>query len=376
MRTRWTLLGGLFLLALGLAGCATVRSTALRQTSPSLEREGIAYFLPRGKVQIKATRIDPEKPDREEEAGQARPAGARQPPQDPAPSTDQVFYQITIAGVIEPDPNFLFVLRPRLSAWATDAMQITLGSNGLLNSVSSTNSDETGEVIIALSQIAMESFKLAAGGLPLGAKRTQTRPWPKEVVVTFDPTKEADLHAARLALTEARLQLDVKADFTPFTKEWRELPKSKDESAHFDGFFYRPVAPFTISVSNTLEKSSVSQTVLLPNNTPILSFSPKRSPLVQRVTHITLENGTLKEISLNKPSSVLAGVKLPLTIIKSIVALPTDLLQLRVNYSSTNHALRKSQAEEIKALKEILDAQRALASARTNQNSTGAQDSR
>ena len=192
--------------------------------------------------------------------------------------------------------------------------------------------------------------------------------------VTFSPTDPDGILVAETALKKARLVLRVTNDFCQFPKEWRTLPEPDDDPARFDGFFYRPALPWTVSLSNTEEKSSISQTVLLPNGAPILSFSPKRSPLVQRVTHVTLENGTLKEVSINKPSSVLAGVKIPLRILQAIVALPTELIQLKFNYSSTNEALLKSQAAELKALKDILEAQRALASARTNQSSAGATD--
>lgn len=355
-------------MALGVVGCATIQSTHLQKASLREDREGIAYFLPRGKVQIKATRIDPDKPDKPE---QRQPGDVQRQNADPPTN---FFYRVTITAVIEPDPKYMFILRPNLSPCASDAMQINVNSQGLLTTVSSTNTDESGEVLVTLAQVAIESFKIAAGGLPVGIEATDDQPWPKEVVVTFSPTDPDGILVAETALKKARLVLRVTNDFCQFPKEWRTLPEPDDDPARFDGFFYRPALPWTVSLSNTEEKSSISQTVLLPNGAPILSFSPKRSPLVQRVTHVTLENGTLKEVSINKPSSVLAGVKIPLRILQAIVALPTELIQLKFNYSSTNEALLKSQAAELKALKDILEAQRALASARTNQSSAGATD--
>lgn len=380
MHGRSIILGGILLVALGVVGCATIQSTHLQKASLREDREGIAYFLPRGKVQIKATRIDLKEPVKSDETASAEserpnPHQLRAAPNQNTntaanAATNRYYYQVTITGIIEPDPEYMFVLRPKLSPWASDAMQINVNSQGLLTTVSSTNTDESGEVLVTLAQVAIESFKIAAGGVPT-VKLIGDKPLPKEVVVTFSPTDQDEINAAKAALENAQLELRVATNFSKFPKRWTRLPAPDDAPASFDGFFYRPALPFTISLSNAVERSSIRQTVLLPNDAPILSFSPKRSPLVQRVTHVTLENGTLKEVSINKPSSVLAGVKIPLRILQAIVALPTELIQLKFNYSSTNEALLKSQAAELKALKDILEAQRALASARTNQSSAG-----
>ena len=76
----------------------------------------------------------------------------------------------------------------------------------------------------------------------------------------------------------------------------------------------------------------------------------------------------LKEVYVSKPSSIAAGVKIPLNILQSLVALPTEIIKLRVDYSSASQNLLTSQKKELDALRELLDAQRKLreTSAATN----------
>ncbi len=73
-------------------------------------------------------------------------------------------YTITIAPDYVPDRANLFVLQPELDWFHDDSVSIGVDGNGLLSTVTTSNVDETGGVIVALAQTAIQSFELAASG--------------------------------------------------------------------------------------------------------------------------------------------------------------------------------------------------------------------
>jgi hypothetical protein len=73
-------------------------------------------------------------------------------------------YTIVITPDYVPDRANLFVLQPQLDWFHDDSVNIGVDGNGLLNTVTTSNVDETGGVIVALAQTAIQSFELAASG--------------------------------------------------------------------------------------------------------------------------------------------------------------------------------------------------------------------
>jgi hypothetical protein len=389
-----------------IAGCATLKSTKIaefkagdgKSTEPGAEaRQGIAYSLPYAKVWIKAVRVDVAPAQKSDDStknggGKATPgrsaqaapsAGTAEPPakeaqtstggqkseNQPQPDGSRAtnnaapFYDVTIQAVYEPDPDYIFLLNPKFNALSADTYRVAI-SNGLLTTITSTNADKTGEVLIDLAKIGIESFKIAAGlPAPPGVLEAREK-YPKQVESIFDPSNDKELVNAQAVFDAGGFKLEVARPLTNFGK-WTQLTAADHQE--FDGFFYRTVLPYTISVTSKSEGSSANKTLLLPNGAPILCYSPERSPMVERVTQIALENGALKEVYVSKPSSIAATVKVPLSILQSIVALPTDLVQLKLNYSSADKNLLESQKAEIDAMRGLLEAQRNLLQAQINQ---------
>lgn len=361
-----------------LVGCSTLKSARVGNTPPAKpkHRSGIAYFLPRVRLNVKASLAggggkEPAKDatqinnivtvvvNNETKPATNAPAGGASAQEKPNP-----VYQITINEMYEPDPAHLYLLRPQFNALAADTYRVVV-SNGLLTTISSTNADKSGEVIVDLAKIGIEAFKLAAGGPPSMHVKTTAEKWPREIDVTFDPTDPVQLREAQQHLLDVKLNLA----FTnhgrfSFREGWRRVGgMSAGKGEEGNGFFYRPLLPYTVTLSNGSDGSFVSRTVLLPNEAPILSFCPQRAAFVERVTHVALENGTIKEVYFSKPSELSAAVKIPLGILQSIVALPADLIQLKINYHSQNKALIESQQKEIEALRTLLKSQKDLAEA-------------
>ena len=78
------------------------------------------------------------------------------------------YYNISMSVDYVPDKSRLYLLKPHRSLWYDDNVNLTV-NNGLLCSVTTTNTDQTGGVIQAMAQTAGQIFTLAAGGLPISA---------------------------------------------------------------------------------------------------------------------------------------------------------------------------------------------------------------
>ncbi len=138
-----------------IAGCATAtfRSTKMDLANPPPDvpvnklqdygtHEGTAYFLPNGFIHLVAILQNP--------AGNTAPGSNVASGAQGAASP---YYQVTIDTVILPDGANMFLLRPRLSAWAHDNFGITV-QNGLLTSIGSSNADQSGTVLLKLAELA------------------------------------------------------------------------------------------------------------------------------------------------------------------------------------------------------------------------------
>jgi hypothetical protein len=101
-------------------------------------------------------------------------------------------------------------------------------------------------------------------------------------------------------------------------------------------------------------KYCLNRILYLPNGGPILSLDVLRAALVEKKNEITLENGMLTSAKQTKPSEILAGLNIPLEIIKALVSLPTDLIQLKINYSKADQAYLTQQLNEIVAREALM----------------------
>ena len=96
-----------------------------------------------------------------------------------------------------------------------------------------------------------------------------------------------------------------------------------------------------------------TETVFLPNGAPILALDVTRAAFVKKVTRVTFEDGILTELYVNKPSEVLAFLEIPFYLVQSIVALPTELIQVKIGYSDKRTLLLQKQLEELQAWKAL-----------------------
>jgi hypothetical protein len=491
------------IVACALVGCGSVLISSrvnLGEASGTERRAGgIPYFLPKGKVRILAIREAQPIPDRANPNYSGAMVRAFHILTNQFSGDEKALasnhlslfiyltnsfqtkldkryeYTVSMTEVIEPDPDALFLLHPAESAFADDTFNIKV-EKGLLQSINSTNVDQTGNFILKVAELGMEAFKLASGGLlpggDVGTKRQGEQvddvapDYPPVLDLIFNPLNPEERKKANRELARARLEFGIVTNTSRSAN--KQLPDYlKKEGEKVSGVFYRPAFPYQAEIrtaqgsltakalrtalanqlkeqtqslqseSNLLvtlgwgEKAKelvdvrwkaldyqagviqlaaekdqdkdkenkdkedkdkedkgekpaspqpekgetpadspasdakqlagvIQKTLFLPNEAPVLGYDLRRAALVTKGSSLIFQNGSLVEVGVSKPSEALEGVKIPLTIVKSIVALPTDLIQLKINLANSNNNLINAQAGQFTALSNYLVAQNLL----------------
>jgi hypothetical protein len=124
------------------------------------------------------------------------------------------------------------------------------------------------------------------------------------------------------------------------------------------GIYYRLPRAFTLVLgTDDRYREAAEVDIIVPDPTPgaVSALDIARTIAVRRVTTIDFENGLLKSVSLNKPSEALELTAVPYEIIKAVAALPAELIQLKVDYSSKETALAEARKKQAVAEQALLD---------------------
>jgi hypothetical protein len=334
-------------------------------------RQGTAYFLPKGYIHLIAEVQNGSSTGTGKSATGTNAQTAAQPsagaPQDTAPVAAAIpHYKLTVDVTILPDGGNMFLLRPKTSAWAHDTFGITI-QNGLLTSVGSSNSDQTGTVLLKLAELA--------GTMAAGLKATPyaTNPpaaLPARIELMFAPDDTAE---ANLTLQKGRLNVVVNRDFPFIQPQDRDnLPATSAGKPDDEGIFYRPLLPYTVTVNEENNQTTYSTVVLLPNDGPILSLVPKRASLVTAKTSIVFDHGCPTAVSFDRASPAVAWASLPIDMVKAFLSAPAELVQLKFNFANSNAQLSSAELAGLNNQISILKQQLAIEQfMRTNSLSGG-----
>ncbi len=368
-----------------LAGCsAAIRSSKVTGEQDHVKKGGIAYFLPKKQLRLMAEFVEEQVTNRLDV---------------PVPSTNwwstnyvatnvvgtnalavtnrvfqaaesvgvalsfarfeaKQYYRVSLEEQTVPDPNGLYLLQLVPKPYADDSYYVGVTSNGLLSSINVTNADQRGELVKVLAQTAIEVLKDVSVGPSVEglSKQKVATTNLHRLTIDFDPTDERALSNAN-SLLKGVATVDVQ----PFRAEevkgmYFPGRRTPDRAA---GVFYRPSLPYLVTVRSKAEV--ISSTVSMPNEAPVLEYDIRRASLVSQSTALVFKNGLLTEVSLQKPSEYLAAAKIPLEIAKSVASIPTNLIQLKIDLNTANKGLADSQAAQISALSNLLQAQMAYA---------------
>ena len=128
------------------------------------------------------------------------------------------------------------------------------------------------------------------------------------------------------------------------------------------GVFYRARLPydFVVMIKPNRQarggwKLRGSKSVLFENASPVFSVGVNRTYFAERKTSLVFDQGTLRDVQIDKDSELVKFVEIPLAIAKSIAAVPTSILQVRIDDTNNRHKLIKAQLDLLTSHKEYLE---------------------
>ncbi len=118
------------------------------------------------------------------------------------------------------------------------------------------------------------------------------------------------------------------------------------------GVCYRALQPFVIDLGIT-EVSAQSTVVQLPNGGAPIALPLDRAAFVQTEHTVDFNNGQLKQLTTERPSSALALVKWPLEVYQAVLQATATLIQLRIGANTKEVELAQSELTTAKELESI-----------------------
>lgn len=122
-----------------------------------------------------------------------------------------------------------------------------------------------------------------------------------------------------------------------------------------DGLFYRPRLPYNYLLFTKPNRQVRGEwrlrgttTIYLENKAPIFAINIDRTFFAKRETTLQFDDGALRDIHIRKDSELVGAVNIPLQIAQGIAALPTNIIQVRINNTNNQGKLVEAQTALIK----------------------------
>lgn len=290
---------------------------------------------------------------------------------------------------LEPDPNWMFVAQLDHRMNREDDIKLKV-VNGLLNSSDVDSTDKSVEIITDL----VRSVAAISGRIPLPSLKTDIPEVPKEdaipecrpykTEVILDPTDVCATekflgnftnrqHAAAIVPMDWNgnpLTCSKSYDAFRVSRYIGDSPfatqddASKPSFIKVDGYAYRRPLPYLIEVTpkdtacdgKDVRRQKVLAKVTAPNRSAINVLPMRAGRFTQTVIGSTFKDGMPEAYNVNRPSEVAAVAGLPVDIAKALISIPTQMLQLRVNYNSEDTALIEAQKNALDAEIDLIEA--------------------
>jgi hypothetical protein len=300
--------------------------------------------------------------------------------------------------VPDPDPRAHFVANLSHMTSRNDNLNIGV-TNGLLNNATATSADQTPNIIMTVANTAITLAALG-GGVPIGgavgamAAPAHAAPPPSTCYADswstiFDPISATEVQAAESAFATRTENFSLQVT-GPATSATAPLAIDPPKGPGVPGLIYRTMTTATLTLGpagNTtapapgnpcpLQAPPAAQSVVavVPETSTAFLVPARAGAFTTSTFNFGFTNGTLTTYGVQLPSEIAAVAGIPLNIAQSLLSIPAQILQLRVNYDTQATALVNARtqlyqaqvnnsAAVVVAQTQLIQAQTALAQAR------------
>lgn len=352
--------------AVTLCSCAApYRSTPLSSetnetlTTPNV---GLVYYLPKAYVPSNI-------------AG-TPPASAGKP------------YQLNLSfsnPIYVTDSTKSFFLTARHNPFSDDHFTIKVDQNGLLQTVSLQATDQTGQILAQLAQVAAQvvtipaSFGLGASTTPSN-KAAIIKPracslpayqWSENLAPTPGVPTPLDLptlQSSTNSLEYVKLKIAYVAQAGAPVETVTVAPSA------VDGIYFRMPVPYELTIFADASPQAQADCLLpaeskqgaevsLPNGGKLFAENVSRAFSVQRTIGLTVQNGMLTGVDDTHPSEIYGLAQIPGKILAPIVAIPSNLFTIHLQKAQGEGSLTAADATILQNQLNIINNQTALSKA-------------
>jgi hypothetical protein len=300
-----------------LGGCASIQTTSVSTPKQDPGGEGIEYFLPTGEFELQVWDVDGR-------------------------------LVVALGGpLFMPDYNGRMRTKLLPGRISDNAFKLAVGPNGLLTSFSGSSEGKFDKIIEAAIK---SGFGIQSSSKPTGEpffsqtfSLTEIDDVEKAALDAIERHKQAicalpadtngkNLHCQALtqsfiAMPGARF-IDI---HTPATNEYVSAMSpdaTRTVTCPPDALCYRPLAPvkLTLKLANG---ASTSDVFLIPDMTRVSHVRAPGGVFVKQEYNVAFTNGVLTTYDRTSRSEMVGLVSLPLTVVKSVIAAPAELLASR-----------------------------------------------
>lgn len=252
-----------------------------------------------------------------------------------------------------PDTSLRYYLNYNPSWFSSDEITVTFTPEGFLQSIHTKVTDDTAEVVSTViksigSVLTGQGAGVGTRGLEDGGGAFEMPANPQIFKGLIDPldAKKVELLNQLLAAHKMMFVVaPVSGDVAAVNR--LEVPS---EGA---GVYYRPFESYQIAIASNHPQLRMSDEfiVSLPSATAIHCARIPLGRFVENVFDMTFTNGYPQSVTVNKPSSAKAIANIPFDIINAIIAMPSQLLQFRINWTR-DMASQQSQLIDAKTMEQ------------------------
>ena len=241
------------------------------------------------------------------------------------------------------------------SIYSTDNVTIDVNEKGFLTQVAVDVDDQSGDFFNKLTDIVGAGVKAAAvyPATILSIDST-SKEVTQDINVVLDPYSTGDTIDPILGITGDEITLSIVNQGVATTPTNTSL--ATDIVAKCSGTICYPVL-----VSKSIKLSGPAGTedqkiVIIPDPGNLVIIDLERAAAVKKTVTADFTNGMLTKLVLDKPSEALAVANIPFNILTKIIALPSELIQLKIDTSTNEKDLLEAQKALIEAQQSLIEA--------------------
>lgn len=319
-------------------------------------------------------------------------------------------YVVTMgAPMLIPDTMERYFLEYQPESATEDEVSIGVGMNQLLQTTKATSIDKSGEALLTIAKIGIEAAKLPFMAW-MEEKKCNNKFQPVKIFTYIDTALSGDgkredntfhpfsLGALNTLLEANKVPMKFELETVDRAVAQEKTKTSPSEGAQDGeekqggtrnrgdakeenrGILFRASKPYVLKLSFGPRMNLNNETdpdwcvveetrhimAVVPDKDSPYAVDVSRGALITKKTDLTIVNGMLTKIDINKPSSLVGVLNVPLEIIKLVLSAPKDLLTFRFEKIQAQGTLTQAQSTQLKneidrlnnekALREALDA--------------------